>query len=181
MGKTVSGAVWLNEDMLSSYDYYQFFRNTADADVKKMLSYFTEIPMDEVNRLSSLKGQEINEAKKILAFEATKMCHGEEKATAAAETARKTFEEGIAAEGLPTVTLARSALAEGMPAFALFKESGLVQSGGEARRLIAGGGARINDNKVSSDQQMVSLNDLTTDGHIKLSAGKKKHILVLLE
>lgn len=181
MGKTVSGAVWLNEDMLSSYDYYQFFRNTADADVKKMLSYFTEIPMDEVNRLSALKGQEINEAKKILAFEATKMCHGEENATAAAETARKTFEEGIAAEGLPTVTLARSALAEGMPAFALFKESGLVQSGGEARRLIAGGGARINDNKVSSDQQMVSLNDLTADGHIKLSAGKKKHILVMVE
>lgn len=180
MGKTASGAVWLNEDMLSAYDYYQFWRNTEDADVGRMLKYFTELPMGEIARLEALKGNEINEAKKILALEATTMCHGAQAAQDAAETARKTFEEGASAEGLPTITLARSQLAAGIPAFVLFKDAGLAASGGEARRLIAGGGARINDAKVEDGQQMITLADLNDDQAVKLSAGKKKHALVIV-
>jgi len=179
MGKTASGAIWLNADMLSPYDYYQFWRNTEDADVGRMLKYFTELPMDEIARLEVLKGAEINEAKKTLAFEATKMCHGEQAATDAAETARKTFEEGTSAEGLPTIILPRAKLSEGIPVFVLFKDAGLVASGGEARRLIAGGGAKVNDMKVESDQQIISLADMNTEQVIKLSAGKKKHALVM--
>ena len=180
MGKSVSGAVWLNADMLSPYDYYQYFRNTADADVGKLLRFFTELPMDEVARLDKLKGAEINEAKKILAFEATKMCHGEKAAADAAETARKAFEEGASAEGLPTVTFPRAQLQAGIKAFELFKNAGLASSGGEARKLIAGGGARINDEKVDSDQFLVTLANLNADKVIKLSAGKKKHVLVVV-
>ena len=179
MGKTASGAVWLNADMLSVYDYYQFWRNTEDADVVRMLKYFTELPMDEIARLEKLKGAEINEVKKILALEATKMCHGLEAATLAAETARQTFEEGASAEGLPTVTIAKDKLAEGIPVFVLFRDAGLAASGGEARRLIAGGGARINDEKVENDTLVVSLDHLN-GGSIKLSAGKKKHALVVV-
>jgi len=178
MGKTAAGAVWLNEDMLNAYDYYQFWRNTEDADVGRMLKYYTELPMDEIARLEALKGTEINEAKKILAFEATQMCHGRQAATEAAETARKTFEEGASAEGLPTLTLSRRQLTEGIPAFVLFKDAGLATSGGEARRLIAGGGARVNDVKVEDDQQIISIADLNDDQAVKLSAGKKKHALV---
>ena len=180
MGKSATGAVWLNDDLFSAYDYYQYWRNTEDADVGRMLKIYTELPMDEIARLESLRGVEINEAKKILAFEATRMCHGEAAAEAAAETARKTFEEGAAAEGLPTITIHRKLLVEGVPVFALFKDAGLAASGGEARRLIAGGGARINDEKVDSDQRMVTLDDLGAEGSIKLSAGKKKHALVLV-
>jgi len=181
MGKTASGAVWLNADMLSPYDYYQFWRNTEDADVGRMLRYFTELPMDEIARIEKMRGAEINEAKKILALEATKMCHGEQAALDAAETARKTFEEGAAAEGLPKISLPRSRLAEGIPAFVLFKDAGLAASGGEARRLIAGGGARVNDEKVESDQRLITLSDLNAEQTIKLSAGKKKHALVVVE
>ncbi|MEZ0225862.1 MAG: tyrosine--tRNA ligase [Alphaproteobacteria bacterium] len=180
MGKTASGAVWLNEDMLSPYDYYQFWRNTEDADVGRMLKYFTELPMDEISRIEKMRGVEINEAKKILAFEATRMCHGEKAAQDAAETARKTFEEGAAAEGLPQIRMAREKLAEGIPAFVLFKDAGLAASGGEARRLIAGGGARVNDEKVDNDQRMITLSDLNSEKTIKLSAGKKKHALVVV-
>jgi len=180
MGKTASGAVWLNADMLSPYDYYQFWRNTEDADVGRMLKYFTELPMDEIAKLEALKGNEINEAKKVLAFEATKMCHGDAAATAAAETARRTFEEGAAADGLPQITMPRAKLAEGIPVFVLFKDAGLAASGGEARRLIAGGGARVNDEKVESDTRVISLADLTAEKSIKLSAGKKKHALVVV-
>lgn len=179
MGKSASGAVWLNADMLSVYDYYQFWRNVEDADVGRFLKIFTELPMAEIARLEKLKGSDINEAKKVLALEATKMCHGEEAALAAAETARKAFEEGAAAEGLPTVTIPRAKLNEGIPAFALFKDAGLAASGGEARRLIAGGGARVNDEKVENDAQVISLAHLK-DGSIKLSAGKKKHALVVV-
>lgn len=179
MGKTASGAVWLKEDMLSPYDFYQYWRNTEDADVVKFLKLFTELPMDEIARLEKLKGSEINEAKKILAFETTKMCHGEKAAQDAAETARKAFEEGASADGLPSITVARAKLAEGIPAFALFKDAGLAASGGEARRLIAGGGARINDEKVENDQRIVTLQDLNGDS-IKLSAGKKKFALVII-
>lgn len=179
MGKTASGAIWLNEDMLSVYDYYQFWRNTEDADVSRMLKYFTELPMDEIARLEKLKGTEINEAKKVLALEATAMCHGRDAAISAAETARKTFEEGASAEGLPTVTMPRDVLEKGIPVFVLFKDAGLATSGGEARRLIAGGGARVNDEKVESDTVVISLAHLR-DGSIKLSAGKKKHALIVV-
>jgi tyrosyl-tRNA synthetase len=180
MGKTAQGAVWLNADMLKPYDYYQFWRNTEDADVGRMLKYFTELPMDEIARIEKMKGAEINEAKKILALEATKMCHGEQLAKEAAETARKTFEEGAAAEGLPQIMMPRAKLAEGIPAFVLFKDAGLAASGGEARRLIAGGGARVNDEKVDSDQRLITLSDLNAEKTIKLSAGKKKHALVVV-
>lgn len=180
MGKSASGAIWLNEEMLPVYDFYQYLRNTDDKDVGKLLRLLTALPMDEIARLEKLKGNDINEAKKILAFEVTKMCHGEANATAAAETARKTFEEGASAEGLPTITLSRSALAAGIPAFTLFKDAGLAASGGEARRLIAGGGARINDNKIENDQEMITVSHLDGNGTMKLSAGKKKHALVIV-
>lgn len=178
MGKSVDGAIWLNADMRSPYEYYQYFRNTDDADVGKLLRFFTELPMSEVNRLEKLKGAGINDAKKILAFEATKMCHGDAAATEAAETARKTFEEGAAADGLPTYAISREQLAKGIPAFALFKDAGLAASGGEARRLIAGGGARLNDEKISDDSFLITISHLADGQHIKLSAGKKKHVLV---
>ncbi|MDE1152373.1 MAG: tyrosine--tRNA ligase [Micavibrio sp.] len=179
MGKTASGAVWLNADMLSPYDYYQFWRNTEDADVGRMLKYFTELELPEIAKLEALRGGDINEAKKVLAFEATKMCHGEAAALEAAETARKTFEEGASDAGLPTISLPRAKLAEGIPVFVLFKDAGLAASGGEARRLIAGGGARVNDEKVESDTRVISLADLNGPS-IKLSAGKKKHALVIV-
>lgn len=181
MGKSVSGAVWLNEDMLKPYDYYQYFRNTADADVGKLLRFFTEMPMDEVIRLENLKGSEINDAKKVLAFEATRMCHGEQNAHDAAETARKTFEEGASAEGLPTLAISRSKLTEGIPAFVLFKDADLASSGGEARRLIAGGGAKVNDRKIENDQELILLSMADNQGVIKLSAGKKKHVLIIAQ
>lgn len=180
MGKSATGAVWLNDDMLSPYDYYQYWRNTEDADVGRMFKIYTELPMDEIARLESLRGSEINEAKKILALEITRMCHGEKAALDAAETARKTFEEGAAAEGLPTISLPRAQLSEGIAAYMLFKDAGLAASGGEARRLIAGGGARINDAKVENDQRIVTLDDVNGEGSIKLSAGKKKHALVIV-
>ena len=178
MGKTESGAVWLNADKCSPYDYYQFWRNTEDNDVGRFLKLFTELSLSEIEKLEKLRDSEINEAKKILAFEATRLCHGQTAAEQAAETARKTFEEGAAAEGLPTMTLSRAKLAEGIPVFVLFKDAGLAASGGEARRLIAGGGARIYDEKVENDQQVVSLSHLSAEKTIKLSAGKKKHLLI---
>ncbi len=178
MGKTEAGAVWLNPDRLSHYDYFQYFRNTDDADVGKLLKIFTELPIDEIAKLEALGGAEINEAKKILAFEATKICRGEQAATEAAETARKTFEEGANAEGLPTITVNNSQLEAGIPVLNLFKDAGLAKSNGEARRLVAGGGARINDIKVEGDDRIVNLDDLSDDKTIKLSAGKKKHALV---
>jgi len=180
MGKTESGAVWLSADKLSPYDYYQFWRNTEDDNVGRFLRIFTELSIMEIEKLEKLKGSEINEAKKVLAFEATKLCHGQKAAEESAETARKTFEEGAAAEGLPTITLPRAQLADGIPAFILFKDAGLAASGGEARRLIAGGGARINDEKVSDEQLPVTLAHLSADKTIKLSAGKKKHVLVVV-
>ncbi len=180
MGKTEQGAVWLNADKLSPYDYYQYWRNTEDDDVSRFLRLFTELAIPEIEKLEKLQGSDINEAKKILAFEATKLCHGQSAAENAAETARKTFEEGAAAEGLPTITIPRAALAAGIPAFVLFKDAGLAASGGEARRLIAGGGARINDEKVSAEQMPVTLAHLSADQTIKLSAGKKKHVLVVV-
>jgi tyrosyl-tRNA synthetase len=180
MGKTEGGAVWLDAARLAPYGYYQYWRNTEDADVARLLKIFTELPMDEIARLEALKGVELNEAKKILAFEATKMCHGEQAALDAAETARRTFEDGAAAEGLPTFILPRAQLDKGIAAYVLFKDAGLAVSGGEARRLISGGGARVNDEKVESDQYMINLSHLSAEKTIKLSAGKKKHVLVIV-
>jgi tyrosyl-tRNA synthetase len=169
MGKTENGAVWLNADMLSPYDYYQFWRNVDDAMVDTMLKKFTLLPMDEIAKLSALQGQEINEAKKILAFEATKLCHGKEAATQSAETARQAFEEGQSAEGLPTVEITNPE----MPILDLLVEAGLVTSKGEARRLIKGGGAKIDDVSITDENQTCAI-----AGTIKLSAGKKKHVLI---
>lgn len=169
MGKTASGAVWLNEDMLPAYDYWQFWRNTSDADVGKFLRLFTELPMDEIKRLESLGGSEINEAKKILANEATAMARGREAAEAAAETARKTFEEGAAGEDLPRIAASGSiALADAMV------QLGLAASKGEARRLIKQGGARVNGEAVSDEAFVIALGAEA----VKISAGKKRHGLV---
>jgi tyrosyl-tRNA synthetase len=177
MGKSAKGAVWLNADRLSPYDYWQFWRNTEDADVGRFLRLFTELPLDEIARLEALEGAGINDAKKILANEATALLHGEPAAREAAETARRTFEEGDAATTLPTHTLAPGELTAGVPLFRLLAESGLAASNGEARRLIKGGGARVNDAVVTDEQQLVTSADLR-DGAVKLSAGKKQHRLI---
>lgn len=175
MGKSANGAIWLNADMLSPYDYYQFWRNTEDGDVGRFLKLYTIMPMDEIAKLESLQGVEVNEAKKILALEATALCHGRDAAEQAAETAKRTFEEGQSAAGLPTITADLSAP---LSVIDLMIQADLVTSKGEARRLIKGGGAKVNDVSVSNDNQTCDKNDLNTDGVIKLSAGKKKHALV---
>jgi tyrosyl-tRNA synthetase len=177
MGKTAQGAVWLTANRVSPYEYWQFWRNTDDADVGRFLRLFTDLPLDEIARLEALRGAEINEAKKVLATEATRLVHGREAAGMAADTARATFEEGQAAETLPSVTVAAAELAAGIPAFRLFAEAGLAGSGGEARRLIRGGGARVNDAAIADEARPITLADLQ-DGTIKLSAGRKQHRLV---
>jgi tyrosyl-tRNA synthetase len=178
MGKTADGAVWLNAEMRSVFDYWQFWRNTEDADVGRFLRLFTDLPLDEIARLEKLDGSEINEAKKILANEATALCHGPEAAAEAAETARRTFEQGEAASGLPTVEVAAARLEEGIVLFEAMREAGLAQSNGEARRLIKGGGARVNDEAVSDEFRQVTNTDIGGEGVIKLSAGKKRHALL---
>ena len=178
MGKTAAGAIWLNEDRLPVYDYWQFWRNTLDADVGRFLKLFTELPMDEIAKLEALEGVELNESKKILATEATALLHGRAKAEEAAETARKTFEEGAQAEGLPTVEVPADELETGVPAFDLFRRVGLANSGGEARRLVRGGGARLNDVALKDENQTIGSGDLTETGTLKLSAGRKRHVLV---
>jgi len=181
MGKTADGAVWLNADMRSPWEYWQFWRNTEDADVGRFLRLFTDLPLDEIARLEKAEGAEINEAKKILANEATTLCHGAQAATEAAETARRTFEEGDAGEGLPTVTIDAARLNAGLPLYEAMKEAGLAQSNGEARRLIKGGGARVNDQPVQEELRSLTSDDLGSDGAIKLSAGKKRHALLRAE
>ena len=178
MGKTARGAVWLNEDQLSAYDYWQYWRNTDDADVSRFLRLFTDLPLDEIARLEALGGAEVNEAKKVLASEATRLCHGGAAATLAAETARETFEEGGAAASLPTVEIARAEIAAGIPVFDLVRRAGLSASGGEARRLIMGRGCRLNDSVIENETRAVTLADLNDEGAIKLSAGRKRHALI---
>ncbi|MDP6688505.1 MAG: tyrosine--tRNA ligase [Alphaproteobacteria bacterium] len=178
MGKTAQGAVWLNPDMLSPYDYWQFWRNTEDADVGRFLRLFTELPLDEIAKLEALRDAEINEAKKTLAEHATTLCHGPEAARAAAETARQTFEEGAVATDLPTVEVAEAELNDGIVLFDLLRRADLCQSNGEARRLIKGGGARVNDAPVGEEMAKVSMADVSAEGVVKLSAGKKRHALV---
>ena len=179
MGKTAAGAVWLNADMLSSYEYWQYWRNTEDGDVARFLKLFTTLPLGEIYRLAALKGAEINEAKKVLATEATALLHGREAAEQAAETAQKTFEEGAVAENLPTIEVPRAELEKGLGVLTAFAEkTGLVASNGEARRQIKGGGLRINDAAVIDEKMTLSLKELTPEGVIKLSLGRKKHVLL---
>ncbi len=178
MGKTASGAVWLNEDVFSPYDFWQYWRNTEDADVTRFLKIFTRLPLAEIARLGALGGSEINEAKKILATEATAIVHGREAADAAAETARTTFEEGRLSDNLPSVDVPIADLEAGIGLLSLVVRAGLAGSNGEARRHVQGGAVRINDQPVSDERMMIGTGEITGDGVIKLSLGKKKHILV---
>ncbi len=178
MGKTAAGAVWLDPEMVPPYDYYQYWRNTHDADVGRFLRLFTELPLDQVARLEALRGAALNQAKATLAWEATRLCHGGAAADHAAETARRTFDEGAAAAGLPTIELPRAELQAGVAAFELLRRAGLAASNGEARRLIRQGGGRINDRAVGDETRTVTLDDVSAEGVIKLSAGKKRHALV---
>ncbi|MBZ8132239.1 tyrosine--tRNA ligase [Afifella sp. IM 167] len=178
MGKTAEGAVWLNPEMLSAYEYWQFWRNAADADVGRFLKLFTILPMDEIARLEALGGSEINEAKKVLATEATALLHGREAALAAGDTARRTFEAGESGEALPTVEVPRAELEAGIGVLAAFVKAGLAGSNGEVRRLIRGGGVKVNDAAVSDERAVLGLADLGEDGAIKLSSGRKRHALL---
>ncbi|ODT06283.1 MAG: tyrosine--tRNA ligase [Mesorhizobium sp. SCN 65-20] len=178
MGKSMNGAVWLNADMLSPYDFWQYWRNTEDADVERFLKLYTVLPLDEIARLAALGGSEINDAKKVLATEVTAMLHGREAAEQAAETARKTFEEGALAETLPTVEVAGDELKAGIGLLSLIVRAGLAASNGEARRHVQGGAVRLNDQPVNDERRAVASADLTPEGVVKLSLGKKKHILV---
>ena len=178
MGKSVNGAVWLNPDMLSAYDFWQYWRNTEDADVARFLKLYTTLPMAEIERLAALGGAEINEVKKILATEITAMLHGREAAEQAAETARKTFEEGGLSENLPSIEVPTAELDAGIGLLSLIVRAGLAASNGEARRHVQGGAVRINDAAVSDERMAVGTGQMTADGVIKLSLGKKKHILV---
>lgn len=178
MGKSAAGAIWLSPAMLSAYDYWQFWRNTEDADVGRFLRLFTELPLDEIARLEGLQGAEINAAKVVLANEATRLCHGSEAQAAAEATANQTFAGGGAGEDLPTIEIGRSELAGGVPAFDLFRRAGLAESNGEARRLIKGGGARVNNVAIADETRPVTVADLDSSGLIKLSAGRKRHALV---
>ncbi|WP_113265249.1 tyrosine--tRNA ligase [Agrobacterium cavarae] len=178
MGKSANGAVWLNPDMLSAYDFWQYWRNTEDADVPRFLKLYTTLPMDEIARLSALGGSEINEVKKILATEITAMLHGRENAEQAAETARKTFEEGALSDNLPSIEVPKTDLEAGIGLLSLIVRAGLAASNGEARRHVQGGAVRINDESVSDERKLIGAGEVTADGVIKLSLGKKKHILV---
>ncbi len=178
MGKTASGAVWLSPRRLPVFDYWQFWRNTEDADVGRFLRLFTDLPLEECARLESLPGAQINEAKKVLATEATALCHGREAALAAAEAARQTFEEGaVTAADLPVHEVAQPDLAQGIPVFRLLVEAGLAKTNGEARRLVRGGGARLNNAVIADENRLIVEHD-SVDGAIRLSAGKKHHVLV---
>jgi len=178
MGKTASGAIWLNAEQLPAYDYWQFWRNTEDADVERFLKLFTTLPLDEISKLAALAGSEINQAKKILATEATALIHGREAAEGAATTAQQAFEHGTAAKGLPTVTISQVDLDNGIGVLSAFVTAGLAASNGEARRHIKGGALRINDTVVQDDKSTLMTSNLNEDGVVKLSMGKKKHVLL---
>ena len=178
MGKTAAGAVWLNADLMTPYDYWQFWRNTEDGDVGRFLKLFTVLPLDEIGRLTALQGQELNEAKKTLATEATALLHGRDAADQAAGTARRTFEEGTLAEDLPTVEIKSADLARGIGVLSAHVDAGLVASTSEARRQIKGGGLKVNDITVTDDKMTLTPRDLTAEGVIKLSLGRKKHVLL---
>ena len=178
MGKSASGAVWLNGDLFSPYDFWQYFRNTEDADVGRFLKIFTRLPLAEIAKLEALGGSELNEAKKILATEVTAIVHGRAAAQDAAETARKTFEEGAVADNLPSIEVPGSELDAGIGLLALLVRAGLAASNGEARRHVQGGAVRVNDEAITDERRSVTLQDLSPEKIVKLSLGKKKHILV---
>jgi tyrosyl-tRNA synthetase len=178
MGKTADGAVWLDEAMLSPYDYWQYWRNAEDADIGRFMKLFTTIPIAEIERYGALEGAELNEAKKVLATEATALIHGRDAAEAAAETARKTFEEGTLAENLPSIAVSTGEFAEGIGLLTLLVQAGFASSNGEARRHVKGGAVKINDNAISDERLQVTRDMLDGDGILKLSLGKKKHVLV---
>ena len=178
MGKTASGAVWLNADLMSAYEFWQFWRNTEDADVERFLKLYTTLPLAEIAKLAALGGSEINEAKKVLATEVTAMLHGRAAGEAAAETARKTFEEGALGADLPSISVAKAEIEAGLGVLSAFVKAGLVPSTGEARRQVKAGGLRVNDAAVTDERATLSLADMTSDGVIKLSFGRKKHVLV---
>lgn len=180
MGKSVNGAVWLHKDMLSAYDYWQYWRNVEDADVGRFLRLFTEIPVAEIAKLEKLQGADINEAKKILANEVTKLCHGDRASKQAAETAKKTFEQGGIGSDIPVFEITAADLGKGLAAYELLRRSEIAESGGEAKRLIRGGGARINDTKIEDENNLITQAHFSAEKTLKLSAGKKKHILVKL-
>ena len=179
MGKTAGGAIWLNEDRLSAFDFWQFWRNTEDADVGRFLRLFTELPMDEVKRLEALEGAEINDAKIILANEVTKLCHGEQASASAAETARQTFAAGKMADGLPQIEMSADEV-DGLSILDAFIRTDLAKSKGEVRRLIKGGGARLNNAAIQSDEAVLSLDDFADERRCQLSSGKKRHALIIL-
>ena len=181
MGKTASGAVWLSEELLSPYDYYQFWRNCDDRDAIKFLKIYTDLSLEEIEEYSHYEGNKINDVKKILAFEATKLCHGLDAATQAAATAVKMFEEKTVSEDLPTLELTKEELEQSIPAYAILHKAGLAESGGEARRLIRGNGAKINDQVISDENMPINLSHLNSEGLIKLTAGKKRHALVRIK
>ncbi len=181
MGKTADGAVWLSKDMLPAYDYYQFWRNCDDADVGRFLKIFTTLPISEIDRLEKLEGQEINEAKKILAFEATKLCHDEQSATDAAKTALEVFEKGGTGDELPSIAYDKSTLEQGVAFIDITCDLGLTKSKGEARRIIQQGGAKVNDNPIADPAHTISTADFSDDGQVKISTSKKKHALVLVK
>jgi tyrosyl-tRNA synthetase len=178
MGKTADGAVWLSDKLLPAYDYWQYFRNVEDADIGRFMRLFTTLPLDEIARYEALEGAELNEAKKVLATETTAMVHGREVAEQAAETARKTFEEGQATDTLPTLSVSTSEFEDGIGLLSLVVKAGLAASNGEARRHVKGGAIRINDEQISDERMQVSTANLNENGAVKLSMGKKKHFLV---
>ena len=178
MGKTAAGAVWLDAGLVSPYDYWQYWRNTEDGDVARFLKLFTILPLDEIARLAALKGQEINEAKKVLASEATALVHGRPAAIEAGETSRKTFEEGATSLALPTVSVARKDVAAGLGVLNAFVTAGLAASNGEVRRAISNNAVAVNDVRITSDKHTIGENDISSDGVIKLSLGKKQHVLL---
>jgi len=175
---SVGNSAKFDAEMLSPYEFWQYWRHTEDADVGRFLKLFTELPLGEIARLEALEGAEINEAKKILANEVTRLAHGQALAEQAAETARLTFEQGDRADTLPSVEVARARLAAGIPAFELMHEAGLAESRNEARKLIKGGGGRLNDKPIAGDAVTVGEGDLDSSGTLKLSAGRKRHVLV---
>ena len=178
MGKTAAGAVWLNAELVSPYDYWQYWRNTEDGDVVRFLKFFTVLPLDEVARLAALEGSEINEAKKVLATEATRLVHGREAAELAAATARTTFEEGGTSADLPTVEVPQADLKSGLGVLSAFVKAGLAASNGEVRRAIANNAIMINDVRVTTDKAAIGEADVTSAGVVKLSLGKKRHVLL---
>jgi tyrosyl-tRNA synthetase len=178
MGKTADGAIWLNADMLSPFQYWQYWRNTEDADVGRFLKLFTILPLDEITRLEGLQGSEINEAKKILATEATALLHGRKAADEASETARQTFEEGMTGDALPSIEISRAQIEEGIGLLPAFVQAGLAASNGEVRRQVRGKAIRVNDEIIDDETLTLTSDHLNDDGLIKLSVGRKRHALL---